>query len=250
MEKAPSKSIRFIDSMPRPLLVVFLLFVAAGIGLVVYLLGNPPTRSELPLAERRSPPKGSFTHDVVRARLVDIPSPLPSFRPPCEEVRGLVVEGGPPAVARLIGPDEDGRPTPVASLCGLLSQGRGAPVETQEAIRGLAKARIRFALFTRTGVLSTTDLSENRILLAVALSRTNLPPLVIAPLLAHEGYHIAKGGPVTATQEFAARVAELGACRNFFKVEDYPRGCADADAIVRLGRDSAVELLVRAGFPR
>jgi hypothetical protein len=117
-------------------------------------------------------------------------------------------------------------------------------------VRGLAKARIRFALFTRTGVLSTADRSANRILLAVALSRTNLPPLAIAPLLAHEGYHIAKGGPVTATQEYFARVAELGACRDFFKVEDYPRGCADADAIVRLGQDSAVDLLVRAGFPR
>jgi hypothetical protein len=249
MEKAPPKSIRFIDSMPRPLLVVFLLFAVAGVGLVVYLLGNPPARTELPLADRRSPPKGSFTHDVVRAKLVDVPDPLPSFRPPCEEVRGVVIEGGPPAVARLVGPEEQKRPTPLASLCGLLAPGRGAPVETQEAVRGLAHARIRFALFTRTGVLSTTDLAENRILLAVALSRTNLPPLAIAPLLAHEGYHIAKGGPVTAGQEFSARVAELGACRQFFKVEDYPRGCADADAIVRLGRDRAVDLLVRAGFP-
>src|SRR6266540_3354760 len=100
-----TRSIRFIDSMPRPLLIVFLVFAAAGIGLVVYLVGNPPTRTELPLAERRSPPKNSFTHDVVLARLVDVPDPLPRVRVPCAEVAGLVIEGGPPAVARIVGPD-------------------------------------------------------------------------------------------------------------------------------------------------
>jgi len=249
-DHVPQKSIRFIDSMPRPLLVVFLLFVAAGIGLVVYLVGNPPTAKELPLAERRSPPKGSFTHDVVEPRLIAIPATLPRFRPPCEEVRGLVIEGGGPAVARIVGPDQDGRPTPLAALCRRAEASSGAPAELREAIAGLSKARIRFALFTRTGDLSTTDLANGRILLAVALSRTNVPPLAIAPLLAHEGYHLAKGGPVTAMQEYFARVAELGACRFLFEVKNYPRGCADADDIVALGQDRAVDLLVRAGFPR
>jgi hypothetical protein len=245
-----TRSIRFIDSMPKPLLIVFLLFAAAGIGLVVYLLTNPPARNEQTIESRRSAPTSTLTHDVVRYQLVDVPNPLPATRAPCPELEGIVIEGGVPAQQRLAGPEPDRRPTPLESLCSIVSPSRGAPVETREAIRALATARIRFALFTRTGDLTTTDLPARRILLAVALSRTNVPPLAIAPLLAHEGYHIAKGGPVTATQEYFARVAELGACRSLFEVKNYPRGCSDADAIVGLGPQRAVDLLVRAGFPR
>lgn len=249
-EAPPTERIRFIDSMPKPLLIVFLVFAVSGIGLVVYLFTNPPAGQDLPVAERRSPPKGSFSHDAVQVSLIAIPDTPPTFRPPCEQVRGLVVEGGAATVGRFIGPDPDKRPTPVPALCGLFGQQRFAPPELREAIAGLAKARIRFALLKRSGELTTTDLSTNRILLAVALSRTNVPPLTLAPLLAHEGYHVAKGRPITATQEYFARVAELGACRFLFEVKNYPRPCVDADAIVGLGRQRAVDLLVRAGFPR
>jgi hypothetical protein len=250
MQQAPPKSIRFVDSMPKPLLIAFLLFAVSGIGLVVYLIVNPPDRTELALEQRRSVPAGTFTHDVVRARLVDIPNPLPAFNAPCEEVRGIVIEGGPAAQHRIGGPDPDKRPTALEALCPLARPSSGAPLELQEAVRALAKARIRFARFERTGNLSTADLSTRRILLAVALSRTNVPPLTIAPLLAHEGYHLAKGGPVTATQEFLARSAELAACRFLIDASVFPRGCTDADDIVRLGQERAVDLLVRAGFPR
>ncbi len=236
--------------MPKPLLYVFLVFAVSGIGLVAYLLSNPPERTEPDLELRRSAPAGTFTHDVVRAQLRDIPDPLPAYSPPCDELRAIVIEGGPAARQRIGGPDADERPTALEGLCPLARESSGAPVELREAVRALATARIRFALFTRTGNLSTTDLSTKRILLAVALSRTNVPPLTIGPLLAHEGYHLAKGAPVTATQEFFARVAELAACRFLIDATVFPRGCTDADAIVRLGQERAVELLVRAGFPR
>jgi hypothetical protein len=234
------RDVRFLDSMPRPLLVSFLALAAGGIGLVLWIMLRPPEPPELPLAERRSPPRGTFTHHVVRARPVDVPSPLPAFRPPCPEVAGVVVEGGPPAQERI------GRV--LRSLCRLVRP--GLPAEAAEAVRALGRARIRFALFTRTGDQSTLDLATGRILLAVALSRTNVAPVVIAPLLVHEGWHLARGGPVTAAEEYGARVAELQACELLIEADRFPRGCRDAAAIVGLGEARAVELLVRAGFPR
>jgi hypothetical protein len=242
------KSIRFVDSMPRPLLLVFLVFAATGIGLVVWLLTNPPAPRALPLELRRSPPAGAFTHDVVRARLLDIPSPLPSFRPPCPEVAGLVIEGGEGAIERL-GSRPDGLAA-VQQLCPFAKPDPLVPPDLQQAVRALAGARIRFALFTRTGDLSTADLSSRRILLGVALSRVNVDQRTIAPLLAHEGYHLAQGGPVTAAQEFRARVVELAACRFIVDADEFPRWCREADAIIRLGEERAVALLTRAGFPQ
>jgi hypothetical protein len=126
----------------------------------------------------------------------------------------------------------------------------GAPPEVQEAVRALAGARLRFALFTRTGDLSTVDLATSRIQIAVALSRTNVPPVIIGPLLVHEAVHVAKGLPVTAAQEYEARVAELAACRLLIEIDRFPRGCLDAQQIVDLGRDRAIRELFESGFRR
>jgi hypothetical protein len=243
-EGRATENIRFLESMPRPAIVVFLIFAATGIGLVVWLFVHPPTAKQVALELRRSPPAGAFTHDVVRSNPVAIPTPLDPFNPPCTEVRGLVVEGGQPAhdrIYRALGP-----------VCGLLSPNarEHAPADVRRAIEALATARIRFALFTRTGDLSTADIGARRILLALALSRVNVPAGPIAPLLIHEGYHLALGRPVTAEQEFGARRVEYEACRLLFEPKVFPRGCDDARDIVRLGEARAVELLVRAGYPR
>ena len=243
-EPAPPK-LRFVDSMPRPLLVIFLMFAVAGVGVVVWLFADPPSPEQVALELRRSPPIGSLTHDVVRARPVDIPTPLPAFDSPCATLRGIVVEGGQAAQERI--------ERAIRPICDRL---RGAtlpplPENVVRAARALTTSKIRFALLTRTGDLSTADLNERRILLAIALSRTNAPTGPIAMLLVHEGYHLSFGGPVTAAQEFGARRAEYDACRILIPDRRrWPRGCDDALAMVRLGEARAVELLVRAGFPR
>lgn len=237
MAETPGRGIRFRDSMPRPLLLTFLAFAGLGVVLIVVLFIRPPTPGDLALERRRSPPVGSFTHDVVRAAPVDVPTPIPDFTPPCPAAEGVVVEGGEPAVQRL--------EIVFRSLCV-----SGLPPEAERAVRGLSGARIRFALFTRTGDQSTADLSVKRILLSVVLARTNVTPGVIAPLLAHEGWHLAHGAPVTASQEYGARLAELQICRRLFEPSVFTRGCLDAQAIVLLGEERAVELLSRAGFPR
>jgi hypothetical protein len=238
-EPAPP-NVRFIDSMPRPLLVLFLALAAAGLGLVVWLFVNPPSAQQVALELRRSPPGAGYSHNAVRVRPVAVPSPLPEFRgPSC--VQGLVVEGGAAAQERI---DRALKP-----VCELARSAETSAALT-DSIHALARAKVRFALFTRTGDLSTTEMAERRILLAIALSRTNVPAGLIAPLLVHEGYHILTGEPVTAGREFEARRVEYEACRRLFEPKVFPRGCDDARAMVRLGERRAVELLVRAGYPR
>jgi hypothetical protein len=240
MPEPVSPKLRFIDSMPRPLILLFLAFAAAGIGLVVWVFVNPPSAQQVALELRRSPPGAGYSHDALRIRPIAAPTPIPAFAfPTC--VKGIVVEGGVAAQERI---DRVLKP-----LCDLASEG-ATSAELTDSIHALAGARIRFALFTRTGDLSTTQLAERRIFLAIALSRTNVPAGVIAPLLVHEGYHVLSGAPVNAFQEFRARAVEYEACKDLFKPDLFPRGCDDARAMVRLGQDRAVELLVRAGYPR
>jgi len=240
-ERPAGEDIPFLRSMPRPLIVVFLAFAVAGIGLVVWLMFRPPSFSNVALELRRSPPKDSLSHNVVGYHLVDVPSPLPATHAPCAAVRGVVIEGGPPAQARLGGV--------LKSLCGLADD-PDVPADVKDSIHALARAKLRFALFKRTGDQTTLDFSTGRILIAIELARTNVAPVIIAPLLVHEGWHLVHGEPVTATQEFGAREAELGTCRQLIDVDHFPRGCRDALALVQWGEERAVSALERAGFPR
>jgi hypothetical protein len=241
--EAPGRGIKFRESMPKPLLVAFLGTAVAAVGLVAWLLASPPVPKNLALGSRRSPPSGTFTHNVVRAIPVDIPTPIPAFDPPCDAGRGIVIEGGEAAQGRI--------GSVLRQFLCRLDRDETQPPEVKQAIRALADAKVRFAVLTRTGEQSTADLTAKRIMINVDLARTSVDPTLIAPLLVHEGWHLSTGGPVTAAQEFGARVAELQACRVVYRDDDEPsRGCVDAQAIVKLGETRAIELLVRAGFPR
>lgn len=238
---AGTREIAFLESMPRPLVALFLLLAAGGVGLVIFLMIRPPTADDVALELRRSPPRGTLTHEVVGAILVPIPDPLPAFTPPCPAFSGVVIEGGPPAQARL--------GSVLRSLCPLARP--GVPSQVSEGLRGLDGARLRFARFTRTGDQSTADIGARRVLLDVSLARSNVPPIVLAPLLVHEGWHLSHADAgVTARQEYLARVAELGACRLLIAVDRFPRGCQDAESLVQLGEERAVEALARGGYPR
>ena len=241
-QEAPDRGMKFRESMPRPLMIAFLATGALAIGVIVWLLAVPPTPTQLDIAARRSAPSGAFSHDVVHVEPAPIPTPLPDFEPPCEAVAGVVVEGGPAAQSRIGFVVRE-------HLCRLAFD-ETQPPEVKRAIAALSEATIRFGRFTRTGEQSTLELSTGRIYINVDLARTSVDPVVIGPLLVHEGWHLAAGGPVTAPQEFGARRAELQACRVIFRERDPARGCLDAQAIVAAGEARAVELLVRSGFPR
>jgi hypothetical protein len=85
----------------------------------------------------------------------------------------------------------------------------------------------------------------------------------VAAVLAHEGAHVADGGPPTAAGELAARTAELvsaaselearkaelEACGRLFGGDVQPnRGCADAAALLSGDDASALRRLKEAGY--
>ena len=243
-QEPPGRGIKFRESMPRPLMIAFLATGALAIGVIVWLLAVPPSPAQLDIAARRSAPSEGFSHDVVKVEPAPIPTPIPEFRSPCPAVAGVRIEGGTPAQGRIGFVLQQ-------YLCRIEADAF-QPDEVKQAIRGLRMATIRFGRFTRTGEQSTFDrTATDRIYLNVDLARTSVDPIVIAPLLVHEGWHVAAQGPFTAEQEYGARLAEVQACRVVFRAPLEPsRGCLDAEAIVALGEARAVELLVRSGFPR
>ncbi|HEX2159611.1 MAG TPA: hypothetical protein VHS79_21915, partial [Actinomycetes bacterium] len=68
-------------------------------------------------------------------------------------------------------------------------------------------------------------------------------------VLAHEGAHVAAGGPPDAAGELADRTAELEACGRLFTGAAQPnRGCADAAALLSGDDATAVQRLKEAGY--
>lgn len=230
---------RLVDAMPRPLLVVFALAAAAGIGIVIWLLVRPPSFETVSLEQRRPPPRGTFSHDVGRVFSLPPPSPLPAYEPPCPAVATARPLGGVPGVGRLRAVLEQ--------VCTLA--GGGVPPEVGQAVAGLRDVTIQFAEFRRSGVESTVDFGVRRIWLNVKFSARDMPVREVVPVLLHDAWHLAHADEaVTAAQELLARTVELETCRNLISIDDWPRWCTDAQALVGLGRARAIEALVAAGF--
>jgi hypothetical protein len=227
----------FWRSMPRPLLIVFGALALGGLVLTVFFVANPP-RARIGIAERRSPPSAGFSHETGEIVPAPVPSPLPRTQPPCDALAGVVIEGGPPAQDRLGGVLE--------RLCRVLD----GPADVAASVEALAGARIRFARFARTGDPSTLDLARRTIYVNVVFARRDVSASYIMPILAHEGWHLAHAGESRiALQEVRARSVELAVCRLLLDVRRWPRGCTDAQDLLRDGEPAAVTKLVEAGYP-
>jgi hypothetical protein len=226
--------------MPKPLMGAFLAFAVGALVLVLVLLLRPPHVATVSLGERRPAPRGTLSHDVGRIIPAPIPAPPASFRPPCPAFSSTRVEAGPPGVTRFT--------AALSRLCPFTAGG-GVPPELAAALRGLDGATLRFAAFARSGVESTADIPARRIWVNVRFARTGSPYAWLAPVIVHEGWHLAHAGAaVTAEQELDARGAELAACRSLMTPDTWPRGCRDAAALLSLPHDRAVGLLVAAGY--
>jgi hypothetical protein len=231
--------LRFIDAMPRPLLVLFLLTGTVAVVAALVFIIHPPEFSTVPVQERRPPPRGALTHDAGRIVPAPAPSVLPSMSPPCSALSTTVLKVGPAGAVRLR--------AVLTDICRL-AHGGVAP-ELTTAIGGLKGATIRFAVFQRAGVESTADFSGKTIWLNIKFSRSNLPVEQVAPVVIHEGWHLAHpGDAVTATQELGARRAEVAACRELISIDSWPRWCKDARALTDLPAARAIALLVSAGY--
>ncbi len=235
-ERAP----RFLESMPRPVLVVFLLAGVVALVAAVVIVIRPPTFGTVALEDRRPPPDGVFTHDPGRV----FPAPLPdegiSFDPPCDAFATTRPVGGRAFIERVT----EG----LRQACTL--QGASIPAEVLTAIDGLAGATIRIAEFERSGIESTADLGARIIWVNLKLtSRLGGNRADMVPVILHEAFHLAGTGEVlTAERELAARRVEAEACRQFVPIDEWPRWCEDARDLTALPDDEAIALLVSAGF--
>jgi hypothetical protein len=242
-EASPSRrdhsKLRFIDAMPRPLLILFLLAgVVAVVAALVFII-HPPEFSTVPVQDRRPPPRGVLTHDAGRIVPAPLPSVLPSVIPPCSALSTTVLKVGPAGAIRLR--------EVLADVCRL-AHGGVAP-ELTAAIGGLKGATIRFGIFQRAGVESTADFATKTIWVNIKFSRSNVPVEQVAPVIVHEGWHLAHPrDTVTATQEVGARRAEVAACRELISIDSWPRWCKDARALTELPAARAIALLVSAGY--
>jgi hypothetical protein len=235
------KTVRFVDSMPRPVLVMFAFAGAVALVAAVVFIIHPPSSSTVPVQERRPPPRGTLSHDVGKLAPVPLPSVLPSVSPPCDAVATTKLEVGLAGAARLR--------ALLTDIC-TVAKGGVAP-ELTAAVGGLKGATIRFALFGRPGVESTADLTTFTIWLNAKFSRSNLAVEQVVPVVIHDAWHIAhREVAVTAEQELGARRAEVAACRELIAVDKWPRWCLDARALTTLNQSAAIDLLVSAGYAR
>ncbi len=236
---ASRPDLRLRDMMSKPMLAAFLVLAIGTLGLVVYLMIRPPAREAQPLGQRRSAPGGTYTHDVRGISRAPAPTPAASVSV-CTAVAGIRLEGRASAVGRLS--------KSVGALCALTGESIGS--ELQTALEGLRTARLRFAAFARTGVEATSNLATGELFVNVRFARAETPTVHLAPILAHEGYHLAgKRAGITARSELAARRAELEACRRLIDRDKWQRNCDDALALIRMGEERATALLVAAGYP-
>lgn len=233
--KRPAPRLR--DAMPRPLLVVFAVACVVALAAAVVLVIRPPSFETVPLQERRPPPDGALTHDVDEIFPAALPETQPRFDPPCPAVEGVSVLAGPAGAVRLR--------SVLGHACTLT--GPALTGEVRSAVGALGAATIRFAQFRRTGAESALDRRTGTIWLNIKYAERDLPVTQVVPVLLHEGAHLADPDP-TAAGELRARRVEERACRELITPDDWPRWCSDAAAIVALGEEEALALLVRAGF--
>jgi len=237
--RARPSNLRLVDSMPRPLLIIFAVSLLGALGVVAYLLIRPPTFETVALEERRPAPAGVFSHDVGQVFSLPEPDVAAPYDPPCEQVAGVLPTGGARAVARLT--------ETLDLLCTIA--GPGVPATIGEAVAGLHDVEIGFAEFRRSGVESVVDFGTRRIWLNVKFAATQLPVRELVPVIVHEAWHLANSDErITAQQEFRARLVELEACRELITPDERPRHCADADALIALGEEAAVGVLVGVGY--
>jgi hypothetical protein len=206
------------------------------------LFGSAP--DQLPVAARRSPPAQDLSHGVGELR---VPVLLPENRDRvvrrqagCHRLDRVTLVGTAAEVALL--------DAAAGKLCALRST---APIERARAGLQDAAATLAFAEFELSINESTTDFGPERpaVLVHAKFQQGEAAPERVAAVLAHEGAHVAAGGPPDAAAELASRTAELDACGRLFGAGAQPnRGCADAAALLSGDDASALARLKEAGY--
>jgi hypothetical protein len=224
---------------------LWLAVVVTTVAMVVVTTGLfRAVPDQLPVAARRSPPAGDLSHGVgdIRVPVLERQNQglLVRRHASCSRLDRVTLVGTAAEVALLDAAADQ--------LCALRST---APV--QRAREGLqqAGATVEFAEFELSINESTTDFGTTppTVMVHAKFQQGGAAAERVAVVLAHEGSHVADGGPPTAAAELAARKAELDACGRLFTGGAQPnRGCADAAALLATDDAGALARLKEAGY--
>jgi hypothetical protein len=228
--------------LPWWLWLAVALTTVAMVVVAVGIFGSVP--DQLPPAARRSPPAAGQSHGVGDLR-VPVLEPenrdrLVRRRAGCPRLDQITLVGTAGEVALL---DEAAN-----KLCALRST---TPIEQARAGLQEARAEVAFAEFELAINESTTVFGAGppQVLVHAKFQQGEAAADRVAAVLAHEGAHVAAGGPPDAAGELAARTAELEACSRLFTGGVQPnRGCADAAALLSGDDATAVQRLKEAGY--
>lgn len=227
-------------ALPRWFLAGLVLASIAIVGVLGYAFVVLMARDPQPVVERRTPSAEGLSHDVGDFQFRDVvQQPVQ-----CGAVPGLRVSGATQEDADLLA-------DVVAGVCKNIRT-VAAPAEDRVVAAARAGTVISFAQFERTGEDSTSIAgSQPRIAVNARFSvRGKSFKGYLAGVVIHELMHSGgPAGPVTADEEFLARSLEHELCTIVLPTSEIGRSCADAKAIVALGRDAAIAKLIAAGYP-
>jgi hypothetical protein len=241
-EEAAALKARPWPRLPWWLWLAALVSSVAMVVVAIGLFGSVP--EQLPPAARRSPPAADRSHGVGAVRLPALDPAnadrLVRRQAGCPRLDAVTLVGLPGEVALL--------DAAAGKLCAL----RSTPaIERARAGLQEARAQVQFAEFELTINESTTDFTGPRptVLVGGKFQLGQAGAERVAVLLAHEGGHVAAGGPPDAAGELAARKAEAEACGRLFGAGVQPnRGCADAAALLSADDAGALTRLKEAGY--
>ena len=199
---------------------------------------------QLPVAARRSPPTQELSHGVgdIRVPVLERQNQglLVRRHASCSRLDRVTLVGTAAEVALLDAAADQ--------LCALRST---APIRRARDGLQQAAATVSFAEFELSINESTTDFSQDppAVMVHAKFQQGAAAPERVAVVLAHEGSHVADGGPPTAAAELAARTAELDACGRRVTGGAQPnRGCAAAAALLATDDAGALARLKEAGY--
>lgn len=230
--------------LPWWLWLAALATTAAMIVLALALLRQGDRAAPVEVGALRPPPAGQLTHGIGAYR-------VPALEP-ANAGRVVRRRASCPRLANLTLVGTAGEVDLLSQAADLTCALRSTP-EINRARGGLDRqgVEVAFAEFQVASVESTSVLQPGRDTVLVTGAYSRRTPQRVAALLIHEGTHLAAERAPTASDELAARTAELQACQRLFPASGGVapnQGCRDAATLLAAGDADALAALRRAGY--
>jgi hypothetical protein len=222
--------------LARWFVVVMLALVPLAIGVTIWAVLSIPD-GEIDPAERRPPGTAEVTYDRGDAMLGETLETEPG--PGCGANLSLLGDEGGRAAARVA----------MRAVCEVLRT--PGLDEARDGLRAMAGGDVRFGIFERSGVESSTRVEDGVPTIELNAKFQFEDAARAAPVVVHELTLLGgdfPGEPVGARAALRATEAQLVACEvlDLLDEDDPPRGCVDA--VELLEQDDPVAELLEAGL--